>query len=233
MRQAIFVKSFRFLPWFGGAIFLAMVVSAEPSPPMDSRAECLEEKWIEGPSMNGGIFRGTLEIRCRITGAAQSTVAGLRASIENRIRRTKKVADEAKEIGEAGLPTGTFDATTVLNEGEGSSEVAIRDRIRVGSNERDHLLYRTDSLDIRAKGMGSHLKEVSFFSELRADPSGSGSFFLVMRNVTAIERPWYAAPVFFTPIAKRVTLDKFRRAREVLLSLILTRLSGREPPADG
>ena len=179
--------------------------------------DCAPEKWVEEPRVVDAVFVGELEMTCFLPASPQSGIAGVRAEMEETLRRTRVIHSGPESIRESDLDGRKYDVTVALkDEGEG---IRVREEAIIASDETNHLVYRTESREISAEGMASFLKKVAFRADVKRRPDGSG-FTVSLWNRIEVARPWYAMEWVFTPIARKSVLKKFTKVRQELLPRI-------------
>lgn len=215
---------------FGLTVFSPVTGLAKGSqkPPQTAYhlIDCSPADWSRDPEMNDGHFEAAVGADCRVKlkdSAKYRSPTEIALRIKNHILETRKIitpTEFGRKPAAAPSPevTNEWIVDTLSTLDEDGTEISILETVTL-KWDQSAMLFKTDSKEVKAKGMAGYLKRVAFHTEIRtsAEPL---TYETTMINAVSVERPWYAlAPIFFA-IAKGVTKDKFKIASDKLFQML-------------
>jgi hypothetical protein len=180
---------------------------------------CSETDWLEPPKILDGVFRSKLSGLCLVSGGSPDRIKNLSRLIKVDIETSGKLQIHEGPIPTVyqGLSAAKYDVTDDLKS-EGSP-ASIRQNLIFASDEKTKMIYHTNSTEVQGKGMASYLKSVELIAEV-VPTLEPGVYQFKMTNQIEVERPWFAMPFIFEPIARNKALEKFKKAQEKLLAYL-------------
>lgn len=180
--------------------------------------ECEKAVWSQEPDLTDGIFTATISSNCWIHIQKESGISWLFQRLQKEYQRSEKyeVHKGPLVIEEGPFTVVTYDLTDKLNEED--SDLAIRQDVKLKTDQKKELTYNTQSKAISATGTAAYLRAVSFQTEIKSVPQG---YQISLKNRVEIEKPWFALGFLFKPMSATITEGKFLKAQEKLIHYLL------------
>ncbi|MFM8269457.1 MAG: hypothetical protein ACKN9V_04640 [Pseudomonadota bacterium] len=210
------ISFLRCLAFWGFYLFSALTSFAELEP--KDLWKCDDTVWSREPDLTEGIFTATIASTCWVETQKDEGIKWLFQRLQKEYERTEKYEiHEGPAVVQDGIFTIVqYDLTDKLNE-EGS-DLAIRQDVKLKTDEKKELNYFTSSKAIQASGTAAYLRSVSFKTTVHAL---SNAYKISLENRVEIEKPWFALGLLFKPMSASITRDKFLKAEEKLIQYLL------------
>jgi hypothetical protein len=172
---------------------------------------CTEPVWLREPSFEDDVLIGRVASDCKVAAMNPASLDRLYAFIKKDVETSGRylIHRPPHAATHEGVPGFRYDLTDKVQED--SDSLSIRQDMFLGLKKEQRLLYETLSTDVKAEGHASYLQKIVFRTEITP-------FHVSFENQVNVERPWYAfPPVLFRTVGKRITREKFLKARDELL----------------
>ena len=180
---------------------------------------CGESTWNEEPRLDEGVFRSQLSGLCLVKEGRPGRLKNLSQFIKADIESSGvlQIHEGPISISYQGLSAVKYDVTDDLRS-EGSP-ASIRQSLIFATDEKTKMIYHTNSTKVQGKGMASYLRQVELLAEVEPTLE-PGVYLFKFMNRIEVERPWFAMPFIFEPIAKKTAIEKFTKAQEKILGYL-------------
>ena len=180
--------------------------------------DCEEAVWNQEPDLTDGIFSATISTTCWVQLQKEDGIPWLFQKLQKEYERAEKyeIHKGPLVLQEGPFTVLNYDLTDKVNED--GSDLAIRQDIKLKSDQKSELIYLTRSKGITASGTAAYLRFVSFETEVKASKN---RYQIHLKNNVEIEKPWFALGFLFKPMGASITKDKFEKAREKLIRYLL------------
>ncbi len=165
---------------------LAALMAANPHTGRNlERVDCDASRWQNPPQVVDKVFRGTLEMRCRITTATNGDYGKLADTFIRELEEQQQVHMGPTEKTFEGLPGVTYDVTMTINE-EGMKWV--RSNTFIGTDGESRFVVSSESTKISATGLASNVIKMDNAARVQRDTT-PGMHIVDIRTTANVRKP--------------------------------------------
>jgi hypothetical protein len=155
-----------------------------------TRPNCSAVEWAVPASVSGGVFSGTVEVRCRFNSDASGGFQALRAHLVTRLPQDGQ-GGEAFVSSHQGVPSLSWRSRLELADGSQVLGTAY-----VGSNGTSFLRSVFESSSVRGSGSAQYLQSIYSVMEVKA-LEALGEFELKEIQSISVKKPFFVSSAQF------------------------------------
>ncbi len=171
---------------------------------------CGEQTFTSKPVVVSGKFTAGVVAECTIQGPSGSDIRKVSAFLESEIRTEGNILHKEEVAEVQGLPGKLFDVTMFVDEG------SVRSDIKVGSDDRDLLIYDSKSKKVNLDGFAGFIEQIDV--KINLERTEQDLFKLRLDNFTKVDKPRLVPTSTFRSVALKQHLEqhekKLRRLAE-------------------
>lgn len=178
-------------------LILAAGIGTSPAPraEVDVDWSCQSPQWTSGPAVEGGQFKGTIEVDCEFGAVANVGFPALKQYfIEEAKSTAKEIHAGPNDETFEGMPSSYLDVTSNI-EIQGNT-ATVRADVHLATDTTSRFLFSTASKKITGTGQAKYLRAVTSEADVRSTAT-AGRFTVQSKTSMVVDKPGIVPAEFF------------------------------------
>jgi hypothetical protein len=182
---------------------------------------CAPERWVLGPKLEDGFFKGSLETDCEVRDAVGNGLRGVESYARGLVAGAKDIHSGPIPETRDGLPSHYWDIAVELEEG--ADTLTVRQDTHLALDEKSKLRFEGLSKSVQGTGAASVLRRLDNLIEVTPN-TAVGSWRVKLGGTLWAKKPWYAPNGTFMNEVEKAATASFQRGRDKTMPRIASAL---------